>query len=49
MMQVIEMSLEFLESHPNFTYAQRNNFTQPLLRAANIIEPVYMNIIVKII
>ena len=27
MLQVIEMSLEFLDAHPNFSFLARNNFT----------------------
>jgi hypothetical protein len=37
--QVIEMSLEFLNTHPAFSYSRRNDFMQPLLPAANIIQP----------
>lgn len=37
--QVIEMALDFLERKPNFSYSRRNDFTQPLLPAANIIKP----------
>ena len=48
MLQVIEMSLEFLDAHPNFSFLARNNFTQPLLSATNIIKPNYMISAVKI-
>lgn len=37
-LQVIEMSLDFLESHPDFEFAKRNDFTQPLIPGANLIQ-----------
>ena len=48
MLQVIEISLEFLDAHPNFSFPTRNNFTQPLLPTTNIIKPNYMILAVKI-
>jgi len=48
-MQIIEMSLEFLEANPNFSFARRNEFTQPLLPAANIIKPNFVHAAIKIV
>ena len=41
-LQVIEMSLDFLEKHPNFEFSRRNDFTQPLIPGANLIQSKYV-------
>ena len=43
------MSIEFLEEYPTFAFANRNDFTQPLFPAANIVKPIYVNAAINIV